>query len=502
MMKKIGVGLAITSAAVTCAVAAYIVSRRIRSRKNWNHTLSILQEFQIESSLSISRLRQIVDAMTVEMHAGLASEGGSKLRMLLSYVDNLPTGDEQGLYYGLDLGGTNFRVLRVQLGGKEGRVIKQEYEEVPIPPQLMVGTNEELFDYIATKLAHFVEKEGDGFHPRPGQDRELGFTFSFPVKQLSIDSGCLLKWTKGFAISDGIGKDVVQSLQEAMKKQGVNMRVAALVNDTVGTLAGARYWNEDVMMAVILGTGTNACYVERAEAITKYQGETPKSGTMVINMEWGNFWSSLLPKTSYDEDLDSESLNPGEQGFEKLISGMYLGDIVRRVLLRMSEESFLFGTEVPPSLFKQFVLRTPDLSKMHQDESSDLREVGRILKHALGIANTPLKVRKIVVELCDLVTERGAKLCGAGIVGVLKKIGRDGSTAGSRAKSESGRAKKTVVAMDGGLYEHYPNFRRYLKETVEDLLGEEAYANVSVELSKDGSGIGAALLAASHSKYN
>ncbi|KAH7294021.1 hypothetical protein KP509_28G052900 [Ceratopteris richardii] len=366
----------------------------------------------------------------------------------------------------------------------------------------MVGTNEELFDYIATKLAHFVEKEGDGFHPRPGQDRELGFTFSFPVKQLSIDSGCLLKWTKGFAISDGIGKDVVQSLQEAMKKQGVNMRVAALVNDTVGTLAGARYWNEDVMMAVILGTGTNACYVERAEAITKYQGETPKSGTMVINMEWGNFWSSLLPKTSYDEDLDSESLNPGEQGFEKLISGMYLGDIVRRVLLRMSEESFLFGTEVPPSLFKQFVLRTPDLSKMHQDESSDLREVGRILKHALGIANTPLKVRKIVVELCDLVTERGAKLCGAGIVGVLKKIGRDGSTAGSRAKSESGRAKKTVVAMDGGLYEHYPNFRRYLKETVEDLLGEEAYANVSVELSKDGSGIGAALLAASHSKYN
>ena len=53
------------------------------------------------------------------------------------------------------------------------------------------------------------------------------------------------------------------------------------VNDTVGTLAGGRYWNNDVMIAVILGTGTNACYVERAEAISKWGGELPKSGQMV-----------------------------------------------------------------------------------------------------------------------------------------------------------------------------------------------------------------------------
>ncbi|GKD11407.1 hexokinase 1a, partial [Tanacetum coccineum] len=40
----------------------------------------------------IGKLKQIGDAMCVEMHAGLASEGGSKLKMLISYVDNLPTG--------------------------------------------------------------------------------------------------------------------------------------------------------------------------------------------------------------------------------------------------------------------------------------------------------------------------------------------------------------------------------------------------------------------------
>lgn len=115
--------------------------------------------------------------------------------------------------------------------------------------------------------------------------------------------------------------------------------------------------------------------------------------------------------------------------------------------------------------------------------------------------NTPLKVRKIVVELCDLVAERGARLAAAGIVGILKKIGRDGSATGGRLKNDQGKGRRTMVAMDGGLYEHYPKFRKYLQETVSSLLGEEVAANITVELSKDGSGIGAALLAASHSRY-
>lgn len=53
------------------------------------------------------------------------------------------------------------------------------------------------------------------------------------------------------------------------------------VNDTVGTLAGGRYVNGDVVAAVILGTGTNAAYVERAHAIPKWHGLLPKSGDMV-----------------------------------------------------------------------------------------------------------------------------------------------------------------------------------------------------------------------------
>ena len=63
---------------------------------------------------------------------------------------------------------------------------------------------QDLFDYIASELAKFVAQEGPEFQLCPGRERELGFTFSFPVMQTSIDSGTLIKWTKGFSIDDAV----------------------------------------------------------------------------------------------------------------------------------------------------------------------------------------------------------------------------------------------------------------------------------------------------------
>ena len=50
--------------------------------------------------------------------------------------------DEEGLYYALDLGGTNFRVLRVHLGGKGKGVVSKEFDEVSIPSHLMTSSSD------------------------------------------------------------------------------------------------------------------------------------------------------------------------------------------------------------------------------------------------------------------------------------------------------------------------------------------------------------------------
>ncbi|WVZ23132.1 hypothetical protein V8G54_001676 [Vigna mungo] len=133
------------------------------------------------------------------------------------------------------------------------------------------------------------------------------------------------------------------------------------------------------------------------------------------------------------------------------------------------------------------------MAAMHHDTTPDLKVVGNKLKDTLEISNTSLKMRKIVVELCDIVATRGARLAAAGILGILKKLGRDTVKVGEKQKS--------VIALDGGLYEHYTKFRECLESTLKELLGEEAAETIVIEHANDGSGIGAALLAASHSQY-
>ncbi|XP_050216926.1 hexokinase-3-like, partial [Mercurialis annua] len=260
------------------------------------------------------------------------------------------------------------------------------------------------------------------------------------------------------------------------------------------------YHDADTDAAVTIGIGTNACYLERTDAIIKCQGPVTASGSMAVNMEWGNFWSSHLPITNYDISLIAERPNPYDQVFEKMIFGMYLGDIVRRVILRMTIESDIFGP-LPSRLVKHFILTTPLVAKMHEDDSPDLKEVAHILKKTFGISEAPLKVRKLVVRICYVVTRRGARLASVGIVGILKKIGRDGTggiTSGHGGRSDI-KMKRTVVAIESGLYTSYRMFRDHLHEAFNELLGEEVAQHVILKATEDGSGIGAALLAASYS---
>lgn len=96
MGRGVVVGVAVGVAVAACVVAGVVVGRRVRSRSKWNRVIGVFREFEEGCDTTVGRLRQVVDAMAVEMHAGLASEGGSKLKMLLTFVDNLPSG--YGLY--------------------------------------------------------------------------------------------------------------------------------------------------------------------------------------------------------------------------------------------------------------------------------------------------------------------------------------------------------------------------------------------------------------------
>lgn len=80
------------AAAVTCAVAAALVSRRAAARCRWNRAVEVVRGFEEGCATPTERLQRVVNSLSVEMFAGLASEGASKVRMLLTCVDELPDG--------------------------------------------------------------------------------------------------------------------------------------------------------------------------------------------------------------------------------------------------------------------------------------------------------------------------------------------------------------------------------------------------------------------------
>ena len=125
------------------------------------------------------------------------------------------------------------------------------------------------------------------------------------------------------------------------------------------------------------------------------------------------------------------------------------------------------------STYADQICRTPDISAMHHDDTPDLRIVAEKLADNLKIKDTSLETRRMVVEICDIVTTRSAQLAAAGIVGILRKIGR----------AVPGDERRSVVAIDGGLFEHYAEFRQCLERTMVELLGEEASMSVALKLS-------------------
>jgi hexokinase len=284
---------------------------------------------------------------------------------------------------------------------------------------------------------------------------------------------------------------VVSLLQKSLRKVGLKATVTALVNDTVGTLAAKAYSTPRCMIGLILGTGTNAAYVEKVESILKLPAEIRKQGgDMVINTEWGAFGegnSRLLPVTSVDVTLDRESRNPGQQTFEKMISGAYLGEITRLCMLKLHEEGALWcgqdGTDdapnvvIPECMLQRNGFESRFLSDIEYDMSPDLSVVQHV-ETLLGIQGSSLQDRKVVQEVCAMVVERAARLTACGVTAATRQLGS--------------RGVGCTVGIDGSVFELHPTFADRLRQALRTL-----GCNVEVALSKDGSGKGAALIAAS-----
>ncbi|OIW30863.1 putative glucokinase [Coniochaeta ligniaria NRRL 30616] len=458
-----------------------------------------------------------------QMGEGLEKDGTS-LSQIPTYVTAVPNGTEKGLYLAVDLGGTNFRVCSIQLNGDS--TFHLTFSKVPIPKEMMVAkTSQELFAFLAKQIDVFLQTHHMADYDRHVRRRNtvssptgfkdepvfrLGFTFSFPVKQVGINKGTLIRWTKGFDIPDAVGKDVCALLQVEIDKLHLPVKVAALVNDTVGTLMARSYTSPGktgAVLGAIFGTGTNGAYLEKLANIKKpLEGEYDNStGDMVINTEWGSFDNQLnvLPNTPWDIQVDKDSVNPGIQMFEKRVSGMFLGEIVRRTLLdMMGNEKMAFFKDENSSfndwksttsiaehsgIFKQWGLDSSIMSVAAADTTPELSTLRQELEGQLHVYSPSLEDAQAFKAVAGAVGRRAARLSAVAIGAIVLQTGQ---------LSQAGD-EPIDIGVDGSLVEHYPYFRDMIYEALRviDGIGEEGAKRIRIGIAKDGSGVGAALIA-------
>jgi hexokinase len=481
-------------------------------------------------------------------------------------VTGVPNGTEKGLYLAVDLGGTNFRVCSIDLHGNSTFAITSS--KVAIPRELMVAkTAKELFAFLAKQIELFLEEHhNDHFEthvrrrqtvstPEGYEDEHifrLGFTFSFPVHQIGINRGTLIRWTKGFDIPDAVGQDVCELLQKEIDLLRLPVKVAALVNDTVGTLMARSYTSPGktgTLLGAIFGTGTNGAYVEKLSKITKpMEGEFNRStGEMVVNTEWGSFDNTMkvLPNTIYDEELDRDSPNPGIQMFEKRVSGMFLGEILRIVLVSLaksttislfrdddsSHNDFHSTTTIAKDspLYTQWGVDSSILSVAEGDNTVGLKMLREKITNDLGVSAPSLEDAEAVKVLAHAIAKRAARLAGVAIGAVVLHTGRlaPGASSAPGPKSTAAiiqditqlkisdaavaTANKLAdtaglavneeeivdIGVDGSLVEFYPDFEDYIREALRTTegIGAAGERRIRIGIAKDGSGVGAALIA-------
>lgn len=429
------------------------------------------------------KLKQITDHFVNELTKGLTVEGGS-IPMNPTWAMGFPDGNETGKFLALDMGGTNLRVCEITLTEKKSEfdLIQSKYK---MPEALKTGNADELWEYIADCLQQFIET-----HHKDGCEKlPLGFTFSYPATQNFIDHGILQRWTKGFDISGVEGEDVVPMFLAAVEKRNVPVKLTALINDTTGTLIASAYTDPTMRIGCIFGTGCNAAYMEDCGSIPKLAHmNLPPDTLMGINCEWGAFDNEhvVLPRTPYDIIIDKESPRPNQQAFEKMIAGLYLGEIFRLVLVDLHDNKsvHIFADQDIKKLRKPYTLDASFLSAVEEDPFENLSETADIFKTQLDL-DTTMPELELIRRLAELIGTRAARLSACGVAAICKKKGY----------------KTCHVGADGSVFNKYPHFKARGAVALREILdwGEKKKGEqdpVEIMAAEDGSGVGAALIAA------
>ena len=280
--------------------------------------------------LDNEQLKGIAYAFREKVEEGL-SKKNAEIQCIPTFI--LPkAADVKGKALVLDLGGTNYRVAIVDFTQEKPVIYPNNGWKKDMSVMKSPGyTREELFKELADLIVEIKREE----------EMPIGYCFSYPAESVPGGDAKLLRWTKGVDIRKMVGQFVGKPLLDYLnEKNKIKFTGIKVLNDTIASLfAGLTDKSYDAYIGLIVGTGTNMATFIPADKIKKLDPAYSVESLIPVNLESGNFHPPFL--TAVDDTVDAMSDSMGKQRFEKAVSGMYLGDILKAAFpLDEFEEKF------------------------------------------------------------------------------------------------------------------------------------------------------------------
>jgi hexokinase len=337
-----------------------------------------------------------------------------------------------------------------------------------------------------------------------------------------------------------------------------NLKLHAIVNDTAATLFAKAFSDRETRFGLIVGTGVNMAvhlpvsavgsqkYGERGGDLgwwQRQQAQQPERGCVVVNTELSMFGKAeggaeggeaeaggvaeasregsarkesgrsgrsgrkrdVLPLTRWDKELDGAHLRPGFQPLEHLVSGRYLGEIVRLILVEGVVHHGVCSGVVPPSLKGAYSLDTGLLAHLESCEEgggsegeakrvldmehplhpvdggwSDgdvqfLRETARrVARRGAAVLASAVHALWMVRNEAEAEAEAEAEGCREVKEGLeVKVLEVTEGAPGSATPMKHPHPHHTVMACSGSVIQNYPRFREACQGFLDELVGEE-----------------------------
>lgn len=168
-----------------------------------------------------------------------------------------------------------------------------------------------------------------------------------------------------------------------------------------------------------------------------------------------------------------------------MVSGMYLGEITRNILLHLIDAGELFDGYSSEVLNEHYGFDAEFVSTVEGAKSDD--DIEATILRILKVPKEHIRPSDLglVSWAVGLVAHRACYLAATAIAAVILH------TAPNRSSDDKG----IDVGVDGSVAQYLPRFDERVHEALAIVLTQEQAKGVTIGLAKDGSGVGAALTA-------